>query len=165
MRLYDLTADLAALMDRLYESGGEISPEVEADLAALLDARADKARDYIAVIRQAEASAAAVRFEVERLTARLRAYETTARNLKSRLQASMEDTDTTRIETSLGVVRLQRNPDQCVVTVPLESLPERFQRVSITANVTALRDALKAGDPEAVAVATMEQRGYHLRIQ
>lgn len=145
-RLYDLDTDLALLEDMLLEAGGEITPELEDDLDALLDAREDKIENYIKIIRGLESSARATKDEAKRLTDNARVQQNAVDQLKARLQASMQARGETKHKTALGTVSLRKKPPKVKVLVEVDELPDEYVRVADPQpDKRALSDALKAG--------------------
>jgi hypothetical protein len=77
----------------------------------------------------------------------------------------MEHTATPRIDTARFTVAIQKNGGvQAVdVQVPATKLPEKYQKVTVTADNEALRADLVAGVK--VEGAALVARGSHLRIR
>lgn len=165
IRLYDLDTDLAFLEDQLLEAGGEITDDIAADLDELLDARDDKIESYIAVIRDFEASAEAVAAEEKRLKARRTALQNAGKNMKRRLQASMEARGESEHRTRLGKVYLQRNPPSITVLCDVDELPDELVRVTKAPDMRAIKDALAEGQADLTQIAEQAPATYHLRIR
>ena len=79
----------------------------------------------------------------------------------------MELTHRAKLETATGrVLAIQKNGGKQPLVVdwlPLEELPERFQKVTITEDREKIAEALAAG--EELTFARLEPRGTHLRIK
>ena len=163
--LYEIDAELEALEVALLDAGGEITDDVEAEYHDLLDMRAEKVAGYVAMIRRLELSAEAYDAEVKRLTANRNAMRNTAQRLKDRLCEAMCRRGEDEHETPLGRVRVQRASTRpVVVLVEVDALPERFRRISVSADKRALTDALKDGDEEALRCAELAEPSPYLRI-
>jgi len=131
----------------------------------LLDAREDKWRAYTAVIRRLEASREAVKEERQRLQTNERALDNAARRMKARLVESMGRAGIETAETPLGKLRVQEAPKRSLnVLLPVEDLPARFVRTTVAPDNAALRDALEAGDAEALDAAELLPPTRYVRI-
>ena len=165
LSLYDLTSDLAELEHALLESGGEISEEMEARYADLLEMHADKVEGYLRMIRKFEATEAGIKAERERLQAAERTMANAAKALKNRLRDAMLRRGETEHQTALGKVKLQRSGSRPVeLLVSEDALPEHFKRITISADLAALRHALKDGDEKAAQLARLGEASHHIRI-
>ena len=163
--LHEIDAELEALEASILEAEGEITDAQDAHLHVLLDAREDKARACVALIRRNAATADAYRAEADRLAARARAHAATAERVKAILLASMLTRGEDTHETPLGRVRVQRASTRPVLLlVDPDDLPERFRRVAVAADKRALTDALKEGDEEALRCAEWGEPSPFLRI-
>ncbi len=169
LTLYAIDAELQALEDALLASGGEITDEVEARHGGLLDLREGKVEGYLRVIRRLEATAEAVKAERQRLQESERRFTNAAQSLRSRLAASMQHRGETECLTALGRVKLQQSGTPPVeLSVEVEHLPEAFVRLKRSADLTALREALRSDDPalraEAECVARLGEASYYVRV-
>ena len=168
MNLYNIDADLQQLENELVEAGGEISEEMDARLNEILDSREDKVDGYIAVIRSQIALAEGFKKEASWFTAKQKSRENVALRLKERLYESMQARNETELKGVLGRVTIEGNGGQ-VPIVPLyekpEDLPERFQKVTITADNDAIRKALEHGGDNVALYAELGMRGTHLAIR
>lgn len=169
LNLYQLTSELEALEDALLASGGEITEAMDERFDDLLDARADKIEGYLAMIRKFEASEEAIKAERQRLQNAERAMKNAARSLKDRLAESMRRRGEDVHETRLGKVRLQQaSRRSIIVDVDEEDLPERFRRVSVSADKGRLEEALTSEDAaeraEAERYARLDAPSYYVRI-
>lgn len=165
LSLYTIDRDLEQLEAELIESGGEVDDDTEARHNDLLDAREDKWRAYTAVIRRLEASREAVKEERQRLQTNERALDNAARRMKARLVESMGRAGIETAETPLGKLRVQEAPKRSLnVLLPVEDLPARFVRTTVAPDNAALRDALEAGDAEALDAAELLPPTRYVRI-
>lgn len=166
LNLYTLDADLADLERELLEAGGEVDDETEARHNALLDAREDKIEAYVSVIRRLSVSADAIEAERKRLQSAERALKNSAQRMKDRLLDSMQRRGETQQQTRLGTVRIQQASRRPVeLRVDVDDLPDRFVKVRPPeADLSALREALEAGDEEAEALAELAQATTYVRI-
>jgi hypothetical protein len=165
LNLYQIDQDLQLIEAALVEANGEIDDDLDQRYNALLDSRDDKHRSYVAVIRRLEASAAAVKEERQRLQDNERALTASAKRLKDRLCASMIAAGEDLVETPLGKLRVQTASSAPLeLLVEPEQLPEHFRRVSISADVAALKHAIEEGDAGALSFARIGEPSKYVRI-
>ncbi len=93
--------------------------------------------------------------------------ENRARLLKDRLKWFFETHNLKTIDTARYRLTLAKNDGKAPLifdeSVPVNQLPERFQKVSIDANTAAIREALECG--EHLNFAQLGERGTSLRIK
>ena len=160
LSLYDITDELLELQNELIENGGVISDEMEERYDELLEMEEDKTDGYIAVIQNVSETHKAVKRERKRLNKRKKALKNTLDSLKERLLVSMEARGEEVREATLGKVRVQTSSSpSTIVRTDAAELPERFQRVKVSADKTAIKEALESEDPELRAEA---ERYAHL---
>lgn len=122
LKLYEI-ADLRDLLDaKLVETEGELTPELEAELAAL-DMAADEKIERVALfIREQTSTAEAIEAEAKRLQARASAKLNAARSLKQYLEREMARLGKTKVNGLLATVAMQKNGPSVVGDVDAEAL-------------------------------------------
>lgn len=168
VNLFEITRDLQIMEERLIESGGEITPDMESELAELESLEADKLNAYYAVIRRMKATAKGYREELDRLQSNAIARENAAKALMNRILDHMRMAGRTEIQVKLGKFKETKNSVDSVIfkgdyEEHPEKLPKKYQNITVAPNRTALADAIKAGNKAAMKYATVE-RGTHLRM-
>lgn len=88
MTLFQLTADMAAIEDALIESGGELTPEIEAALTETQDSLAVKVDGYNALIQKFGRTSDVLKAEIDRLGK----LKKTAENAEKRVKQHVCDT-------------------------------------------------------------------------
>jgi hypothetical protein len=173
--LFEIGNDLAALYDQLEEAEGEITPELEAEMDALLAQGEEKIDGYCALIKEFEAKAKIRAEESTRISKLAQSDAAVASRLKTRLHEFLTRSDTQKIETLRFKVRRQKNGgrvpvilDEYFASHP-EELPERYRKVVFTPDLEQIREDLldEAADAQhwgAQDVATLAEPGEHLRI-
>lgn len=165
--LYELGTEWARLETVLLESGGELTPDVEAAFTALGELERDKVDAYQHVVANLAGHAAACQAEANHLQEKADAALNAAKRVKARLLEYLQ---------ARGVKELQGDRWRACVTAnggkqPLtllvepEQLPVIYQRVKVEPDTDTLRAGLEGKDPAAVAVARLEPRGSHLRFR
>lgn len=165
--LYELGTEWARLETALIEAEGEMTPDVEAALAALGDLERDKIDAYQHIVANLDAHAKACHEEAERLRAKSDVARNAARRLKDHLLAYMQARGVEAIQGDRWRACATKNGGKPPLTVLVEpeQLPASYQRVKVEPDTDALRAGLEQADPAAVAVARLEPRGVHLRFR
>jgi len=162
MRLWEVGDEIAAIGEELMESGGELTPEMEARLDAMTGAWEEKVERIALYALERKATAAGAKLEAERLAAIQRSHERAHDGLKGYLHREMERIGRPKLETARVRIRTQRNGRPSITWPgdPAEA-PEGFRRVTVTVDGAAAYDAWRAGDPlDGFVVVT----GTHLRL-
>lgn len=166
--LYELSDELAELLDHIQECGGEImSPEIEQALDQLLEEGGEvplKVDRYAGLIQEMKARAEIRSRESKRLAMRATIDQNTASSLESRLEQFFLRHGFKKIETPRFQVRVQRNGGiaPLEILVPVNELPEDVLRLKPEPNKELIRQRIEAG--EKVDYAVLHERGYSVRI-
>lgn len=160
---YDLVGGWCEVMDDLTESGGEITPEIDAKMKTL-EASADaKLIGICRLIRNFEAFVAGCRDEKARLDCNIRVGENAVSGLKGLLLMLVETFGKDgRMEAGTFKVRKQANPPSVKLSCEPWQLPDWCRVIEYKPNTKAIVDRIKAGDE--VSFATYESGGSHVRI-
>lgn len=126
MRLYELTAEFDALMQRSEE--GE---DVEAALATLQGDLEHKAGGVVRVLRNLEADADAYGAEEKRLTARRKTAEAQIERLREYMRSCMASAGITRIKCGSFSVTLSPGQER-VEIVDIDKIDPKFVRTKTT---------------------------------
>lgn len=86
--LFQLTADMAAIEDALYETGGELTPEIEEALQETAQSLAMKTDSYNSLMRKFASQADVIDAEIKRLTS----LKKTCQNAEKRLREHVCET-------------------------------------------------------------------------
>ena len=105
LSLYEISKEGQFLELALTESEGELTPEIEARIDALLIAGSDKLEAAQHVCWNFDAAADACKAEAKRLTERAKAFEAHSDRLKSRMVAALDSAFNGKIKTGDGEVR------------------------------------------------------------
>ena len=154
MTLYELTSEYQQLL--VMAEDPDIDPQIIADTLDALEGDIEvKADGYAKVIKQLDADTAALKAEIDRLTARKKTIENNIDRMKERLKTAMILTDKPKFKTTLFSFTVQNNPEK--VVLDSESVPEKYlvpQDPKI--NKTLLKEDLKSG-VDLSGVAHLEQ--------
>jgi len=163
MKLYELPAAFEWLAEKLDDLDGELTPDLENELAALEYELAHKVTGICCLVQRFMRQAEAAKAEADRLHALSRVRANAAARLKEYLQLHLESMGLRKYETDLFRVRIRVNSRPTIRwTNDLDALPVAFRRVSVALDGEAAYQAWKeTGLPSGFEVAL----GSHLRIQ
>ena len=123
--LYELSAEYAGFLDAYANAQNE--DEAAEILQSLVDIHgelAEKAENYVKVIKNVQSDVDGYKAEAKRLSKKATAGENLIERLKNAMLDAMKLTGQTVIQTSIGKWRVQNNPWSCDVTdidkIPME---------------------------------------------
>lgn len=162
---------LAEIVDRFAEDHEgdltDLDPQLEWWFRENDEAISDKIDKFVSVIREFEARADARENEAARLRLLASADDRKRDRLMGYLKMCMDRTGTTKFSGLRHEVRVVRNggalPLKFSEGLVAQHMPERFQRITVGFNNTAIRDALEAG--ELVEGVVLGERGSSLRLK
>ena len=150
LTLFELTDEILATIDEIVDAEIERDPELldtlYAELDGLYGARTEKHEGYVHVIKNAEAAVDACKAEAARFTARAQALHALSHRLKETLRMDLAEHGEKTAEAGKFKITRQNGTQRVVVSVDPAELPEGYQRVSIEADKTELKKALKHGE-------------------
>lgn len=167
--LFSISDDLEKLSELLDDCGDDAQQQelINSWLEQLGEERDRKLDGYAALISEMQTRAEVRKAEAKRLMELAADDEKRARLLKERLKWFFETHNFKTVETARYKLTIQHNGGKAPLildeSVPCTALPERFQKVSIDPNTTAIRQALEAG--EHLDFAQLGDRGTSLRIK
>jgi hypothetical protein len=161
--LYQLTASLVSVMDALVEAGGELTPELQAQLEQAEGDFKTKVERVALGIRHLVVTGEAAATEASRLTLLARARLNASERLKDYLREQMLQAEQRKVETDRVRVSVVTNSRPTIkwLAAP-DTIPEAFRRTKVEldgdAALQAYRDRGRL--PEGFQVLV----GTHLRI-
>jgi len=164
LTLYQIAAEYRAITDVLMDSGCD-----EQTLKDTLEGEAWplelKAQNYAFVIRNMEASAAAIKEAEQQMAERRKAIEKRAEYIKERLKTGMEIAGVQKIDCSHFAITIAKNPPSVDIFEP-GLIPSEFMKTPTppppAPDKTAIKDAIRAGKEVPGA---MLSQGTSLRIK
>lgn len=163
--LYELTGQMQALLALMEDP--DVDPEIiEDSLEAVSGEIEYKADGYAKVRAQLMAESAALKTEIDRLTARRRTIENNIDHMMERLLLGLIEAGKTKFKTDLFSFSVVKNPPKVVIDDP-DLIPKYYLiQVDPKIDTAAIKDLLKNGDPnhELDGAAHLEQ-GESLRIR
>ena len=161
LKLYELADAYERIAEALIENGGELTPELSAELDAIEGAFEAKVERVALYVRNLLATAEAADAEAARLAALARTRRQGAEGLKGYLMAQLDRVEKPKVETPLVVVRIQKNSRPSIQWPDTQAIPEAYQRVTVSLDGQKVYQDWKAGTlPSGFVV----EQGRHLRI-
>lgn len=145
--LYEITQDYLKIMSMMDDP--DLDPQTLADTMEAVEGELEiKAENYAKVIRNLEGDIAAIKLELDRLSAKKKALENNIKYMKSALQMAMETTGKTKFKTELFSFGIRKNAPSVIMDEPyIENVPERFLKYSEpTINRSAIKEAIQNGE-------------------
>lgn len=168
LRLYDIPSAWAALQEALEESGGELTPEIQAAWESLQEEGTAKVDAAAAVLRGMKATSEALAAEIGRLQARKAATEKAEERLRSLVLSVIEPLGG-KVKTDRFTVYTTRRTSCAIALEPganIWELEPRFVRThEPELNKTEIKKAFEAGEtmPEFLAVQKFESTSLTVR--
>jgi hypothetical protein len=159
LTLYEISMEGMEIASILEESEGELTPELEERLNALMIAGPKRVEAAAIVVKQLEASAGACEREVERLAARAKAFQANAERLKGYMTLALDSAFGGKIKTDRFTVWTQQSADRVAFELgagrtieEVEAVDPSLVRVKKELDKIALKERFKAGEPLPVAI-------------
>lgn len=125
--LYELTKEGLEIFDLLADNMGELTPELEQRLDALMMAGPDRLEAAAKVVRSMEANAKACEEESDRLRERGRSFANQADKLKQRMTFCLDAAFGGKVKTALFTIWTQKSADRTVAELLPGVTPEMLQ--------------------------------------
>ena len=173
MTLYDLSMEGVQIRDLLEANEGEITPEIEERLDALMLAGPDRVEAAAMVVKGMEASADACASEAERLAKRASGFHAKAAYLKSRITMALDCAFNGKIKTDKFTCYTQAAPEHIAFDIAegftiedVEKDAPGVVRVKKELDKRELADRFKLGQtlpPSITFERTPEKRSVRIR--
>ena len=145
--LYELTDEYLRFLDEVDEDDEAFINTLESIEGEI----EDKADNYAKLIKEFEAEAEKFDKESKRLTDKRDAIKNKVSRMKRSLEQAMIVTGKTKFKTDLFSFSIQKNAPSVVLSFDekdkekIDTLPDKFVKVTKTVNKTAIKDAINAG--------------------
>lgn len=169
MKLYDIAADYRRLQDMLdsAETPEEMRQTLQDTLESVSGDFADKAENIAALIAEDRALLSGCEDEITRLRDKCSRIENQIDSMKRYLMNEMQYTGQRKIQAGTWQISIAKNggkaPIKYAEDLIVDSLPDKFIRISKSIDTQAVRDALESG--EQLDFAEIGERGESLRIK
>lgn len=142
--LFEITQEVIELASLLEE--GDLTPELEAQLAITREELDSKAENYVKVIRQVEGDISVIDAEIKRLQAIKEGKGKVVNRMKEALSTAMTVFKVDKIETSL--MKLSFRKSESVEILDENLIPEQYKisRVVINPDKILIKKLIKSGE-------------------
>lgn len=141
--LYQIEQSLNDLNEQLIASGGELSPEIESQLAITQQELSEKGANYGLVLLSNERDIEAIDAEIKRLQTLKQPIEATNKRLKEAISNAMQMHGIEKIETPLVKLSFRKSSS---VEVDETLLNQKWFRYKAEPDKSLIKDALKTGE-------------------
>lgn len=165
MKLYDILSEIEIIFATIDDilANPEASPEakegalagLQAQLAELTLAKEEKMLWLAKKVINLEAEAEAVKAEKMKLAARQQRLERQVEGIKAFMTSAL--TPGTKLKDGAVTIGWRKSTG-VVLKGDVATLPAKFQRIKVEAATSAIKEALQAGDSEAMEYALLEER-------
>ena len=132
MNLYELTSDLKELQDIDFTEAD--TEQLEAVKTAIKEQIANKGAGIIAVVRNLEADAEAIKVEIKRLQDLRKSKENKIENLKKYTKECLEEAEIKKVSTALGNISIRKLPGS-VEVLEEDSIPAEYKKEVTTIKI------------------------------
>ena len=146
LSLYQIEKNYLTLVETLIENGGELTPELEIELAINGQDLQTKGVCYGFVVKQLEGEIDLIDLEIKRLTALKKSRSNSIDRLKNSLSQAMQLFEMTELKTPL--IKISFRKSESVEIEDIALLDSNYIKVVTTksADKVAIKDAIKAGE-------------------
>jgi hypothetical protein len=126
--LYSLALEGMEIEELLFESLGEITPDIEEKIDALLESGPDKLEAAAAVVRQLQLTAKIAEEESDRLRDRAKTFENQAEKLKERMTFALDKAFGGKVKTAKWTIYTKKNADRTIADLVPGVTPEMLHQ-------------------------------------
>lgn len=145
-KLYDINTDYLRIIEAVEEAEGELTPELQEQLAANGEDFRDKIENYLKAVKNYEADAEAYKAEAASFFAKAKQAAAIVERLKQTVTAAMQLRGMEKERFGNFIASLRRSERVTVDDNLIQQLPDKYKRIKYEADKTALKEALKAGE-------------------
>lgn len=143
--IFNLTQEMLSLINQVEEAEGELTPELEEALAITEEALEAKVVNYGWATKFLQADTDIISAEIKRLQEKKKAKEKTIERLKETAAQAMMLFGKTKIDTPTLTVSLRKSESVVVENESLLPLEYLVEKVTVSADKAAIKQALKSG--------------------
>ena len=162
LSLYTIEQNYLTLVENLIENGGELTPELETELAITKQDLQNKGVCYGFIVKELEGNIDLIDLEIKRLNALKKPLVNSIDRLKNNLSQAMQMFDVTELKTPLLKINFRKS--ESIEVTDIDLLDADFVKTTITkaADKVAIKEAIKAEIPVRGAVLLTN---YNLQIK
>lgn len=157
LSLYNIEQNYLNLVENLIENGGELTPELETELAITKQDLQNKGVCYGFIVKELEGNIDLIDLEIKRLNALKKPLVNSIDRLKNNLSQAMQMFEVTELKTPLLKINFRKSESVEIEDIGL--LDSNFIKTTITktADKIAIKDAIKSGENVQGAVLVTNQ--------
>ena len=162
LSLYTIEQNYLTLVENLIDNGGELTPELETELAITKQDLQNKGVCYGFIVKELEGNIDLIDLEIKRLNALKKPLVNSIDRLKNNLSQAMQMFDVTELKTPLLKINFRKS--ESIEVTDIDLLDADFVKTTITkaADKVAIKEAIKAEIPVRGAVLLTN---YNLQIK
>ena len=162
LSLYTIEQNYLTLVENLIDNGGELTPELETELAITKQDLQNKGVCYGFIVKELEGNIDLIDLEIKRLNALKKPLVNSIDRLKNNLSNAMQMFEVTELKTPLLKINFRKS--ESVEVTDIDLLDADFVKTTITkaADKIAIKEAIKAEIPVRGAVLLTN---YNLQIK
>jgi hypothetical protein len=162
LSLYTIEQNYLTLVENLIENGGELTPELETELAITKQDLQNKGVCYGFIVKELEGNIDLIDLEIKRLNALKKPLVNSIDRLKNNLSQAMQMFEIEELKTPLLKINFRKS--ESVEVTDIDLLDADFVKTTITkaADKIAIKEAIKAEIPVRGAVLLTN---YNLQIK
>lgn len=162
--LYEMTNDYVKLMGMLYDD--EMDEETIVDTLDSIESVMEIKCDSIAmVMNELQGDIDKIDKEIKRLQARKKTLENNHGRLKGYIERAMRATGKLKFKTQMFSFGIRKaGARSLVLTVEPDKLPEQFRKVTVEADKSAIKEAMKSQNVEALEFAYLAPATEYVSI-
>jgi hypothetical protein len=162
LSLYNIEQNYLTLVENLIDNGGELTPELETELAITKQDLQNKGVCYGFIVKELEGNIDLIDLEIKRLNALKKPLVNSIDRLKNNLSQAMQMFDVTELKTPLLKINFRKS--ESIEVTDIDLLDADFVKTTITkaADKVAIKEAIKAEIPVRGAVLLTN---YNLQIK
>lgn len=156
LSLYEIALEGKLIEDILIEGDGELTPETEARMDALLKSGAPKIEGACLIIKELEASEEAAAKEAKRMQARKQSFERNAEGLKARVALALDAAFSGKVKTERVTAYTQKSPDR--LTAEFLAEPDQLAHLHAAHPDLVIEEKVYRMNAEAILAIWEEER-------
>ena len=157
LSLYTIEQNYLTLVENLIDNGGELTPELETELAITKQDLQNKGVCYGFIVKELEGNIDLIDLEIKRLNALKKPLVNSIDRLKNNLSNAMQMFEVTELKTPLLKINFRKS--ESVEVTDIDLLDADFVKTTITkaADKIAIKEAIKQGENVQGAVLVTNQ--------
>ena len=157
LSLYTIEQNYLTLVENLIDNGGELTPELETELAITKQDLQNKGVCYGFIVKELEGNIDLIDLEIKRLNALKKPLVNSIDRLKNNLSNAMQMFEVTELKTPLLKINFRKS--ESVEVTDIDLLDAGFVKTTITkaADKVAIKEAIKQGENVQGAVLVTNQ--------